>query len=380
MIPGLTDEQRLLGDNATRFLQQEWSEPVRRKTVEGDLPASGLWPRMADMGWLGIGLPAECGGIGGALENMILMEAFGRSLFVSGYLSSTVIAGQLLSRLSAGNDRQARIEALVAGEHRYAFAAAEAGGRRDLHDVDTVAVTQPSGGYRLNGRKTVVLDASDADTLIVVARTSGSARDEHGISLFLVPATTSGIGIRPYRTYDGRAAADVVLRDVDIPAGALLGERDAAWPAIECVVDHASAALCAEAVGAMDAACAITVEYLKTRKQFGRAIGSFQALQHRIVDVYVATEESRSIVLAANMHLASEPRVRRRTVAAAKIFVGRAGKMVAEECVQMHGGIGIADEYVIGHYFKRLLATDALFGDADYHAGRFPLENNVSIA
>ncbi len=374
MIPGLTDEQRLLADNAARFLQQEWTDAVRRDAISGRAPAPALWPRMAEMGWLGVGLPADCGGLGGAVENMLLMEAFGRSLFVSGYLSSTVIAGQLLSRLSAGPGRRARLEMLIAGRARFAFAAAEAGGRRDLHDVSTTAVASPvADRYVLNGRKTVVLDAAEADTLIVVARTAGDARDTHGLSLFQVPAGTAGIEIRPYRTYDGRSAADVTLRAVEVPADALLGERDGAWPAIEWVVDHALAALAAEAVGAMEGACALTLDYLKTRKQFGRAIGSFQVLQHRMVDVYVAAAESRSLALAATLHLSSAPAIRRRTAAAAKIFVGRAGRMVAEECVQMHGGIGIADEFVMGHYFKRLLAIDTLFGDADHHAGQFPL-------
>ena len=370
-LPGLTSEQVLLADSARRFLERESANAASGSSAAATSSEAERWRAMADMGWLGVGLPEDAGGSGGPVETMMLMEAFGRALDASGFLSSVVLAGRLVARLAQEDQRNDLLRPLIAGSHRYAFAAAE-GPRNALHEIATTA-TPNTGGYVLRGREPVVLDACEADTLIVLARTRGATEDREGLSLFRVPARASGLELRAYRTYDGRSAADLVLTDVGVDDGARLGEEGAAWSAVEWAVDHALVALCAEALGAMAGAHDLTLDYLKTRKQFGRAIGSFQVLQHRMVDVHVAMEESRSLVLAASIDLSRSQPVRRRTVAAAKIFVGRSAKLVAEECVQMHGGIGIADEYRIGHYFKRLLAIDTLFGDADHHAGSFPL-------
>ncbi len=370
-LPGLTSEQEMLSESAARFLEREWGDGSELRRTTGAYATEAHWKAMADLGWLGVGLPEDCGGAGGALETMLLMERFGASLFASPYLSTVVLCGRIVAQGLDGARRGDLVDALVAGRERLAFAGYE-GGRAPLRDVATTA-TAAGDGYVLRGRKIVVLDGADAGSLVVLARTSGARDDARGLTLFLVPAASAGLARRGYATYDGRRAADVTLDDVRVSRDAVIGTPDDAWPLVEDAVDHAIVAVCAEALGAMDAAVALTLDYLKTRKQFGRAIGTFQALQHRVVDAYVAAEESRSMVLAASVALAGPADRKRRMVHAAKIFVGNAAKLVAEECVQMHGGVGIADEFVIGHYFKRLLAIDALFGDADEHAGAFPL-------
>ncbi len=369
-LPGLTSEQEMLSESAARYLEREWGNSPDLRRTRGAYASAAHWQAMAGLGWLGIGLPEDCGGTGGAVETMLLMERFGASLFASPYLSSVVLCGRIVAQGCERARRSEILEALIAGQRRLAFACYE-GGRTPLYDVATTA-TRAGDGYVLRGRKIVVLDGADADTLVVLVRTSNTQADTDGLTLCLVPGDAQGVERRAYTTYDARRAADIRLDDVRVPADAVIGTPDRAWATVQDAIDHATVALCAEALGAMNAVVLLTIDYLKTRRQFGRAIGTFQALQHRIVDAYVATEESRSMVLAASLALA-DPDPKRRMVHAVKIFVGNAAKLVAEECVQMHGGVGIADEFVIGHYFKRLLAIDALFGDADEHAGAFPL-------
>ena len=370
-LPGLTSEQEMLSDSAAKFLAREWGDGSELRRTQGAYATPAHWSAMAELGWLGIGLPEDCGGAGGALETMLLMERFGASLFASPFLSSVVLCGRMIADGTQGARRRETLDSIVGGRQRLAFAGYE-GGRAPLHDVGTTA-TRAGDAYVLRGRKIVVLDGTEADALVVLARTSGARTDTSGLTLFLVPASLPGVVRQPCTTYDGRRAADVRFDDARLSHDAAIGPADGAWPIVQDAIDRAIVAVCAEALGAMDAAVALTLDYLKTRKQFGRAIGTFQALQHRIVDAYVATEESRSMVVAAAVALDGPGARRRRMVHAAKIFVGNAARLVAEECVQMHGGVGIADEFVIGHYFKRLLAIDALFGDADEHAGAFPL-------
>ncbi len=370
-LPGLTSEQQMLSDSAAKFLAREWGDGSELRRTQGAYATPAHWKAMAELGWLGVGLPEDCGGTGGPVETMLLMERFGASLFASPFLSSVVLCGRMIAQGTQGARRRDLVDGVVGGTQRLAFAGYE-GGRTPLHSVATTA-TRAGDGYVLRGRKIVVLDGADADALVVLARTSGAQAGKDGLTLFLVPASAPGLARRAFTTYDGRRAADVRFDDVRVAANAAIGRQDGAWPLAQDAIDHAIVAVCAEAQGAMDAAVALTLDYLKTRRQFGRAIGTFQALQHRIVDAWVASEESRSMVVAASVALDGPEARRRRLVHAAKIFVGNAARLVAEECVQMHGGVGIADEFVIGHYFKRLLAIDALFGDADEHAGAFPL-------
>lgn len=375
MIAELNSEQRMLADSLDKLLTESWDIERRRAVVAANEGAAkDLWPRFAELGWLRIGLPAE-DGIGGPIETALVMEAFGRALMISPYLSSIVLSAPLLATLGTAAQKDRFLAALVEGRHLVAFAAAEPAARYDLHDVQTTARTL-DGGYRLDGQKSLVLDGADADTFIVAARTAGARHDSGGLTLFLVPARTAGIEIRGYRMYDGHAAADLTLRDVRVGPDAVLGSIDHAWADVERAVDRAIAALCAEAVGAMSAAYAMTIEYLNTRGQFGRTIGGFQAIQHRMADLFAAVEETRSLALAAAMSLDGDRATRRRFIAAAKIQAGRAGKLVADESIQLHGAIGMTDEYAIGHFAKRLLAIDALFGDADHHLGLFPIEGS----
>jgi alkylation response protein AidB-like acyl-CoA dehydrogenase len=260
------------------------------------------------------------------------------------------------------------VPAIAAGRLRLAFAHTERQSRYDLADVAVTATPAPGGGFVLTGHKGVVLHGEGADRLIVSARSAGGPREREGISLFLVDAKADGVSVQGYKTVDGLRAAEITLRDVRLGPDALLGPQDQALPLIERAVDLAIAALVAEAVGAMSVMHELTIEYLKTRKQFGVAIGAFQALQHRAVDMLVALEQARSMtMLAAMMAEAQDESERRRTIAAAKVQCGRSGRYIGQQAIQLHGGIGMTDEYKVGHYFKRVTMIDTLFGDADHH-------------
>lgn len=374
MIPGLTEEQRLLAESAAKIFGGDKGVEWRKKVIaDPHRCPPELWRQLAELGWLGVGIDPDHGGLGGgALETMLIMNALGRALLPVPFLSSVVISGQMIARLGNAKQREL-LPSLIAGQHRVALATTEPTARYDLNDVQTTA--RPDGnGFRLDGRKSTVLDGSGADSLIVLARTAGGRMDTEGLSLFLVPNRQPGIEIVPHSTYDGRAAAQITFQNLHVDGSMLLGTRDRALPDLEQAVDTAIAAVCGESVGAMAGAYETTSDYLRTRKQFGRPIGSFQVMQHRLVDMYVMMEESISLALAAALSLEESGPARRRLIAAAKVQIGRAGKAIAQDCVQMHGGIGMTDEYIASHYFKSLLAIDALFGDADHHLGLFPLE------
>ncbi|MGE0154216.1 MAG: acyl-CoA dehydrogenase family protein [Reyranellaceae bacterium] len=378
MIPGLTEEQRLLAESAERALGGDKGALLRQKTIaDPHRCPPELWKQLADLGWLGIGIDPDHGGVGGGpLETMLVMNCLGRALVPVPFLSSVVIGSQMIGRLGNAQQR-GLLHALAAGEHRVALAASEPTARYDLNDVQTAARAD-GNGFRLDGRKSVVLDGGAADSIIVLARTAGGRTDSAGLSLFLVPNRLPGMAVTPYFTYDGRAAAQIDFRNVHVDGSMLLGPRDGALPSLEDAIDRAIAAICAEAVGAMRGAYETTSDYLRTRKQFGRPIGSFQVMQHRLVDMYVMMEEALSLALAATLSLQDSGTARRRLIAAAKVQIGRAGKAIAQDCVQMHGGIGMTDEYIASHYFKSLLAIDTLFGDADHHLGLFPVDRIAS--
>jgi len=369
---GLTEDQRMLlesaGGVADRFRNNNSREAVRRDELA---IGRNLWRDMANQGWLGIGIAPEFGGFGGGpVETMIVMEALGRRLVRSPFLSSVVIGGQLLSL--AGNDAQRKsfLPDMVAGKRIVALAASEPPGRAQLERISTTA-TKAGAGFVLQGLKTAVLDGATADSFIVLARSSGRTSDMEGLSLFLLPKDAQGLEVKGYHTYDERPVANVALNGVRVGPDALLGVAGEAYATLEFVIDYATAALCAEAVGTMTAAYDMTLEYVKIRRQFGRPIGSFQVIQHRLVDLFVAIEECKSLSLAASMHLAGEASLRRRMVSAAKTMVGSAGRTIGEECGQIHGAIGMTDEHDISAHFKSLAAIDTIFGDSDHHLGRF---------
>jgi alkylation response protein AidB-like acyl-CoA dehydrogenase len=281
-----------------------------------------------------------------------------------------VLGGGLIRHGGSAQQRDDILPRIADGSLRFAFAQAERQSRYNLADVKTTAKASDKG-WVLDGEKSLVLHGDTADQLVVDARTSGAQRERNGISLFLVDAKAAGVSRRGYPTQDGQRAAEISFAQVALPRDALIGKADAALPVIERVVDEACTALCAEAVGAMEAMHALTVEYLKTRKQFGVTIGSFQALQHRAVDMFVALEQARSMaMLAAMTAQEADPAARSKIISAAKVQIGRSGKFVGEQAVQLHGGVGMTMELKVGHYFKRVTMIDTLFGDADHQLSR----------
>ena len=368
----LSEDQRLLRDTIDGTFRDTYDGFERRRLyqAEPDGWSRALWARSAELGILGLPFAEQDGGFGGgAVETMLLMEAVGRFLVVEPYLATTVLGGGFVRLGGSEAQRAAIIPGLVDGSRLVAFAQTERQARYDLADIATTA--RPDGdGFVLDGAKGVVLHGDSADLLVVSARTDGGRRDRHGISLFLVEATAPGLSRRGYRTHDGMRAAEVSLSGVRVERSSLLGEVDAGLPLVEQVVDIAIAAVAAEAVGAMQALHDTTLDYLKQRKQFGTTIGSFQALQHRAADMLVNLEESRSMAMYAAM-MAEHPdrRLRRAALSAAKVQINRSARSLGQEAVQLHGGIAMTWEYKAGHYFKRLTALEALFGDTDHHLG-----------
>ena len=367
----LNDEQRQLKDSIERLLADSYGDLAQRmgymKEPKGY--STALWQQYADMGLLGVPFAEEHGGLGqGLTETMIIAEAFGKALAIEPYLASVVLAGGALRH--SGNQALLAelVPAIVEGKLTLALAHQERQARYDLADTATTARADGKGGYTLEGEKCVVLAGDSADKLIVAARVSGARTERGGIGLFLVDAKANGITRRGYPTQDGMRAADVTLSAVRVGPEAVLAGPDKGLAVLERVVDEAIAALSAEAVGAMEALHELTVDYLKTRKQFGVPIGSFQVLQHKSVDMFTALETARSMAYYATM-MAGEADAgeRRKAISAAKVQLGRSARFVGETGIQLHGGIGMTMEYKAGHYFKRLTMIDMAYGDADHH-------------
>jgi len=360
----LTDEQRLLADSVNRLVADAYDDFERRKAYRAGPRgwSAQNWQAMAEMGLLALPLSEDQGGFGGGpVETMLVMEAIGRGLVVEPYLATVVLGLGLLRR--AGHAEL--FEAVGAGELTLAFAHQERQARHDLHDVATTA-RRDGDAFVLDGAKGVVLHGDTADRLIVSARTRGGRRDRDGIALFLLDPAAPGVTRRGYATQDGLRAAEVVLESARTTLLA-----DNALPLIEAVTDEAIAAICAEALGAMEVLRDLTVDYLKTRQQFGQPIAAFQALQHRAADMLVATEQARSMALYAAMMVAHPDAATRSTaLSAAKALIGRLADAVGKDAVQLHGGIAMTEEYKAGHYFKRLTMIGALFGDTDHHLRR----------
>ena len=368
----LSDEQRMLQDSATRLLAGQCTFDQRHAHLaEAHGYSRALWSQFADMGLLGLTFAEADGGFGGGpVDTLIVMAAIGRSLAPEPYLASVVLGGGLLRDAGSAAQRQASLPGVAAGTLTLAFAHAETHARFDLAHVETTARKEGSG-WVIAGSKRFVLSGDSADKLIVSARTRGAANDVEGISLFLVDASAQGVKRRGYRTQDHGRAADIRFDAVRVDTDALIGVAGAGLPVIERATDVAVAALCAEAIGVMERAHELTVDYLKVRKQFGVAIGSFQALQHRAVDMLVAIEQARSMALyAAMMCDESDAALRSRAISAAKVQVGKSARFVGQEAVQLHGGIGMTEECQVGHYFRRLSVIEILFGDTAHHLRR----------
>ena len=362
----LNDDQRLLKDSVDRLIADKYGFDQRRgfRTEPGGW-SRAMWAQFAELGLLGLPFSEELGGFGGGpVESMIVAEAFGRALVVEPYLATVVLGGGLLRRAADPAMQAELLGQVAAGELLLAFAHVERQSRYELHNVSTIA-RQEGGRWRLEGEKGVVLHGDTANKLLVTARTAGGTRDRSGIGLFLVDVPGEGVSVRGYPTQDGLRAAEVSLAGA---AGLPLGDPAGALPVVERVVDEALAFLAAEAVGVMEAMHASTIDYMKQRKQFGRAIGDFQALQHRAVDMYVLLEQARSMALLATMMADGDDAVERhKAAAAAKVQIGRSGRKLGQEAIQLHGGIGVTMEYMVGHHFKRMSMIELMFGDADSH-------------
>jgi alkylation response protein AidB-like acyl-CoA dehydrogenase len=368
-----TEEQNLLRDSVARFIQKDYTFEKRREILRSPEGWSrAVWAQLAEMGLLGMAIPAEHGGFGGSMvDTMLAMQAIGNGLVVEPYLATVVLGGGALVLAGSAEQRESVLPKIVEGATTLALAATEAGGRYSPAHVETKA-TKAGGGWKLSGAKAVVLHGGQAEQLVVSARTAGGAADADGITLFLVDAKAAGVSVRDYRTIDGLRAADVTLADVAVPASAVIGTVDAGLPVLEAVTDRGIAAVCAEAVGVMETLGQLTLEYIKTRQQFGQPIGRFQVLQHRAVDIFIQTELAKSMaVLAAMKADDADAAARRHACSAAKVQIGRGGRAVAQSAIQMHGGMGMTDELAASHYAKRLTMIDFQLGDAEHHLDRF---------
>ena len=373
-----TQEQQQFSDALRRWMEKDYTFEQRKKIIHSETGVSkDAWATLAELGMTALPVPEEQGGFNGsAIDMLVVMKEIGRGLVVEPYLA-TALGTQFLK---LAGKHESLLEQVGAGELKLAAALGEKQARFDLFDIQTTAAVN-GDGYVINGTKTVVIHGGQADQLIVSARSTGGQRDTSGISLFVMPADTAGISRKDYRTIDGQRAADIRFDNVQAPASALLGEAGAGWEILDAASDYGVTLLCAEAIGAMEALNAATLEYMKTRQQFGVPIGKFQALQHRMAEMFMQYQQASSMATLAAVKVASDdPVERRRTVSAAKARVGQAAKFVGQQAVQLHGGMGVTDELPAAHHFKRLAMIEQTLGDTDYHLARFIAQPGFSQA
>ena len=361
----LNDEQRMLEETVGRLVRDGYPFDAREKARTSELGYSTqMWQQFAELGLLGVPFAEDFGGFnGGGPELMVVAEGFGRGLVLEPYLATVVLSGTLIDALGNDAQKESLISAIVGGELRLALAAYEPEGRYDHTHVATQAEKE-GDSYVISGRKAVVLHGDSADKLVVIARTGGETRGREGLSAFVVDADASGVSRRGYETIDGLRAAEIHF---DNASGELLGEEGGAADALEASLALGIVALCAEAAGAMEVACDQTLAYIKERQQFGVAIGKFQALQHRMVEMRMELEKARSMTILAACSLDAAPQVRAKRLAAAKAIIGKSGRKVAEEAIQLHGGMGMMEETAVSHYAKRIVMIDHQLGDLGYH-------------
>jgi pimeloyl-CoA dehydrogenase small subunit len=371
-----SDDQRLLVESVSRMLGDTYSFAQRKGYMalpEGYSPA--VWSQFAEQGLLGLPFAEEYGGFGGsAQEVMLVMQAFGRVLVLEPYFPTVVLAGTAVNLAGSAAQKSSILPAIAEGRLKMAFAHGERQARYDLTDVVTTAKRNGSG-WVLDGSKTVVSHGEAADKIVVSARTSGERYDSKGITLFLVDAGASGVARRGYLSRDDTRAADISLSNVTVTDAEVLGEVGRGLPVIQRVVEAGIAAIAGETVGAMEAMNEMTLEYSKTRVQFGQPIGSYQVVQHRLADMFMTQEQGRSMAMLATMSIDNpDDTVRAHDIALAKVGIGQAGRYVSQSAVQMHGGIGMTEEYAVGHYFRRCMVIERLFGDPAYHLARLAAE------
>jgi pimeloyl-CoA dehydrogenase small subunit len=368
----LSDDQRLLTDSVTRLMADHYSFEARKGHLKQDHGwSTALWSQFAELGLLGLPFAEEYGGFGGGpVETMLVMEQFGRALVVEPYVATVVLAGTAIRLAGNAEQKQALLPRIAEGGLKLAFAHGERQARYDMTDVLTTA-THDGKGWVLDGAKSVVTHGDCADKLVISARTAGERDAAAGITLFLVDANAPGVARRGYAVRDEQRAADIALSNVRVADADVLGEVGDALPVIEHVVETGIAATAAESVGAMAAMNDLTLEYSRTREQFGKPIGSYQVVQHRLADMFMAMEQGRSMAMLATMSVnEADPNERARNMAMAKVGVGQAGRYVSQSAVQMHGGIGMTEEYAVGHYFRRCMVIERLFGDPAYYLAK----------
>lgn len=369
----LSDEQRMLQESAQRFVQKSYTFEHRRNLASQEGAFSReMWRTLAEMGWLGIVVPEEMGGLGfSPVESAIVAEQIGRALVLEPYVMCGLLPASLVMRCGREGQRETMLGEIVSGEAVYAVAHSEREARGQVHYVTATAKKTADGVWRLDGYKTLVVGAPVADRLLVVARTSGAAGDTDGIGIFLVDPKQAGVTLRTCALLDGTPSADLLLEGVIVADSDVVGEAGRAFEGLRAAVDEAIVAICAELVGDMEDAIELASEYLKTRKQFGVAIGSFQALQHRMADMAIDAMQARATLHRALLALSEDSPKRSVEISGCKAQTTRSAKFVTQQGIQLHGGYGITNEYKVGHHYRRHLVLDALFGNMDYHLNRY---------
>ena len=367
-----SEEQNMLRDSLSRLIREKYDFETRRGFVKSDLGRSeSIWSQLGELGIFMAPFSEEYGGLGGgSIDSMLVMEEFGKGIVTEPFVPSVVCGGGFLKHAGNKAQKEEHLTNIMSGESLFAFAYSEPKGRYNLADLTTTA-KKDGGDFVINGHKAVVIGAPWASHLIVTARTSGDQRSKEGITVFIVEKDSDGVSTRDYPTVDGRRASEVYFENVKVSSESILGEVDCGLGLIEKVVDEATVAICAEAVGAMGVAHQMTVEYSRQRKQFGTPIGKFQVLQHRMVDMFMEHEQALSMTYMATMKLGEADSDRKKAVSAAKVKIGQAGRFVGQAAIQIHGGMGMTDELAVGHYFKRLTLIDSECGNVDHHLKRY---------
>ena len=366
------EEQTLIQDQVDQFVQKEYDWETRQSLSNSDLGfGEDNWKKFAELGWLGISVSEESGGFGGsAIESMLIMEAFGKGLVVEPFLETMIMSGGILDNHGSDQQKSSILEPAIAGEMQLALAYAEPQSRFNLSDVVTEA-KEEGENFILNGYKSVVMNGPSAEKIIVSARTSGSQMEEEGISLFIVDAASEGLNRTNYKTVDGKRASDITIENLSVSKENIIGPINSGFAILDSAIDTAILAISAEAVGAMEVLYKTTVEYTKTREQFGTAIGKFQVLQHRMVDMFMEYEQCKSLLYMATMKHEEGSVDAKKAISGLKYQVGKAGKFIGQQAVQLHGGMGVTDELNVGHYFKRLTTVGTIFGNTDYHLKKY---------
>ena len=366
------EEQSLIQDQVDQFIQKEYDWETRQSLSNSDLGfGQENWQKFAELGWLGISVSEDSGGFGGsAIESMLIMEAFGKGLVVEPFLETMIMSGGIIDGHGSVEQKSVLLEPAIAGDMQLALAYAEPQSRFNLSDVVTEAKADGEN-FILNGYKSVVMNGPSANKIIVSARTSGSQLDENGITLFVIDSEASGLNKTNYKTVDGRRASDLTIENVSVSQDDIVGELDLGYKILDSAIDKAILAISAEAVGAMEVLYKATVEYTKTREQFGTAIGKFQVLQHRMVDMFMEYEQCKSLLYMATMKHEEGAVDSKKAISGLKYQVGKAGKFIGQQAVQLHGGMGVTDELNVGHYFKRLTTVGTIFGNTDYHLKKY---------